>query len=1030
MSFIHKVKRHEKAILFTAGLLIVSGIMLLLSMPVGLFPDITFPRIVVLVDNGEQPAERVMVELTKPLEAIISAVPGTRLVRSITSRGSVEIDVFLDWGSDVMETMQTLQGAIGSARATMPSSANITVQQMNVSVYPIEGYSLTSSSQSLVQMRDLALYTIRPALLQVPGIARVEVTGGEQREFWVTVDPAKLAYYHLDIRTVNDAIQKANVVASTGLVENNYELYLSLVDGSLKNTDDIGNVTVTTLNGVPIHVSDIASVAPAMQEQYIRTTAAGKEAVLINVMKQPTGSTVAIGLAAQQKLASLKLPTGVHIENFYDQSGYINNSIASTRDSILIGIVLAMIVLLLFLRSWRITLVLAIIVPVTILSTVVCLNAIGQTINIMTLGGIAAAIGLIIDDSIVIIENVFTHFADAKKEIVADRRHHVAVFLKAARTSITELRPAIIGSTASTLVIHIPLGFLGGITGAFFRPLSITMVFALTISFIFSLTLSPLLASLFLRGEDIDREIKRDHTPGRIFRIYEKIMHGLFRIRWASIIVVVAIFAVTYFLSNAVGSSFMPDMDEGSFVLDYTSPPGTSLTETNRMLMNVEQILMKEPEIQSYARRTGTQLGFFLTEPNTGDYSIKLKPNHARTTEQVIDDVRKKVTAAQPALRVDFGQLLSDIIGDLVNSPSPIEIKLFSENVVQRDSIASQIEHAIESIKGVADPFNGIVISGPSLVITVDPRSASFYGLTTQDVQDQLETMMEGTVESHVQLPDKVIGIRVRLPRSYKTDLDSISHIMLTGTNGVQVPLEAIAHLSHTTGQAELDREGFRSYVSVTARLEDRDLGSTRADIKRAIAKIHIPKSVQLEYGGVYETQQESFQNLLMVGIAALLLVSLVLLMEFAEFSVPISILLVTLSSLLGVMFALWITGMTLNISSIVGMILIIGIAAENAIFILHEAKLPEVAALGMEQALIEATRRRARPILMTTLAAVLALLPLAVGYGQGAQMQQPLAIAVIGGFSVVSLMLFFLLPTTYRFIHGKPRIEDKTPIS
>jgi CzcA family heavy metal efflux pump len=1013
VTFIERVKHHQKAVIFTTALLIAGGVMFIFSMPVGLFPDITFPRIVVLVDNGEEPAERVMVEITKPLEAVISAVPGTRLVRSVTSRGSVEIDIFLDWGSDVIQTMELLQGQIGNIRTTLPTTANISVQQMNVSVYPIEGYSLSSNSISTVELRDLGLYTIRPALLQVPGVARVEITGGEQREFSVTVDPARLAAYHLDIRQVNDAIQKANMVASTGLVENNYELYLSLVDGLLKNSDDIANVAVTSSNGVPVTVSDLATVGPAVQESYIRTTAAGKEAVLINVMKQPTGSTVAIGLAVQQKLASMKLPPGVHVENFYDQSGYINNSIASTRDSILIGIVLSMLVLLAFLRSWRIALVLAIIVPATITCTFLFLNAIGQTINIMTLGGIAAAVGLIIDDSIVIIENIFTHFA------LENARSGHFVFLSAARASIKEIMPAVLGSTASTIVINIPLSFLSGLTGAFFRPLSITMIFALLISFIFSLTLAPLLASLFLRNKDIQREIEKERKPGPVFRRYQSAMDFLLRFKWASLIIVAVVFAATYLIYTQVGSGFMPEMDEGSFVLDYNSPPGTSLTETNRMLMHVEDILMREPEVASYSRRTGTQLGFFITEPNTGDYLVKLKPKHARTTEEVISDVREKVHRAQPSLMIDFGQLLADMIGDLVNSPSPIEVKLFSENKDQTQAKAKEIKTAIENIPGVADPSNGIIISGPSIVIRLDPKKTSFYGLTATDVQDQLETMMEGTVESSVQMPEKRIGIRVRFPRSYKTDLDSISHIMFTGTNGVLVPIGAIATINRTAGEAELDREGFRSYVAVTARLEDRDLGSTMADIKKAVARVHLPPGMQLEYGGVYETEQESFQNLMVVAIIALLLVSLVLLIEFREFSVPGAILIVTFMSLLGVMFALWITGMTINISSIVGMIMIIGIVAENAIFIIHYAKLPENASLGMRRAMIEAARHRARPIVMTTLAAILALLPLAIGYGQGAQMQQPLAIAVIGGFSVASVMLFFLLPMLYLLMRG-----------
>ncbi|HWF43656.1 MAG TPA: efflux RND transporter permease subunit, partial [Candidatus Kapabacteria bacterium] len=684
MTFIETVKHHQKAVLFMTALLVAGGVMLMLSLPVGLFPDITFPRIVVLVDNGEEPAERVMVEITKPIEAAVSSIPGVRVVRSITSRGSASIDVFLDWGTNVLETTQMLQGQISNIRTSLPPTANITVQQMMISVFPIEAYSLTSNTVSPVELRDLAQFTIRPALLQVPGVAKVEITGGVQREFSVTVDPARLAYYHLDIRQVNEAIQKSDLIASTGLVENNYQLYLSLLDGTLKNSDDITHVTVTTVNGVPVTVGDLASVKPALQETYIRTTASGKDAVLINVMKQPTGSTVAIGLNAEQKLASIKLPPGVHVENWYDQSGFIQNSIASTRDSILIGIALAMIVLFLFLRSWRIALVMALVVPTTIACTFVCLNIIGETINIMTLGGIAAAVGLIIDDSIVIIENIFTHFALENAESGS------FIFLGAARSSIREIMPAAIGSTASTIVIHIPLGFLGGITGAFFRPLSITMVFALLISFVFSITLSPLLASLFLRKKDIKREIEKEQKPGRIFRAYQSTMNLLLRFRWASLVMVAAIFFITYLIYSQIGSSFMPEMDEGGFVLDYTSPPGTSLTETNRMLMSVEKVIMKEPDVESYSRRTGTQLGFFLTEPNTGDYMIKLKPNHTRSTDDVINDLRTKVSSVEPALQTDYGQMLGDVIGDLTNSPSPIEIKLFSENVQLRNQTAKE----------------------------------------------------------------------------------------------------------------------------------------------------------------------------------------------------------------------------------------------------------------------------------------------------------------------------------------------------
>ncbi len=1019
MALIERVKHHQKAILFTTALLVVSGVLLTLSMPVGLFPDITFPRIVVNVNNGEQPADQVLVQITKPLESVVNAVPGIRLVRSVTSRGSVEMNVFLDWGTNVVQTMELLQGELGNIRSQLPPTARISVQMMNVSVVPIEGYSLTSSTVSQVQLHDLALYTIRPALLQVPGLARVNVTGGDIREFWVTVDPAKLAFYHLDIRQIDDAIEKANMVASTGLVENNYQLYLSLVDGLLKNTDDISNVTVTTFNGVPVHVGDLARVAPAVEEQYVRTTAGGKPAVLLDIFKQPTGSTVQIGLAAKQKLASIKLPPGIHIGNYYDQSGFIRRSILSTRDAILIGILLPMLVLFGFLRSWRTTLVLAIVVPATIACTFIFLDAIGQTINIMTLGGIAAAIALIIDDSIIIIEDIFTHFGPEHTS------NSQFAFVSSARRSLRALMPAIIGSTASTIVIHIPLGFLGGLTGAFFRPLSITMVFALLLSFLFSITLAPLLASLLVRTKDIHREVQREQKPGRIFRIYKSWMDVLLRFRWASIVVVVAILGVTYLMYRQVGSEFMPEMDEGGFEIEYASPPGTSLNETNRMLESVGKILRATPEVESYSRRTGSKLSFILSEANTGDILVKLNSNRSRETEDVMNAIRDSVAHVQPALHVEFEQVLEDVIDELANSPKPIEIKLFSENVALRDTTAARIARAIAPVRGVADLFNGIVISGPSLIFTVDPSKASYYGLTTSDVQAQLETIMEGTVQSSVQMPEKLVGIRVQFPHSYRTDLDSISHLTLTGANGVPVPIAAIARITRTSGQPELDREGFRSYVAVTARLENRDLGSTMADIQKKIAGIHIPAGIQVQYGGVYETEQRSFQSLAVVAMIALLLVALVLLIEFREISVVISVLLVTLCSTIGAMFALWVTDTTINIASIVGMILIIGIAGEKAIFIMHWSKQPELARLGTKNALLEAARRRARPILMTSIAAILALLPLAIGFGNGAKMQQPLAIAIIGGFLVDSVLLVFLLPMLYLLLHG-----EQAPIS
>lgn len=1013
MSLFEYVRHHAKAVLFTILVFVLSGIALMLNMPISLFPDITFPRIVVLADNGEEPAERMMVEVTKPLEEVASSIPGVTVVRSITGRGSTEISIGLDWGSNVLQTLQLLQGRISNIRNVLPATATIQAEQMSVSVFPIHGYSLTSDKLNLVELRDIALYQIRPALMKVKGVAKVEITGGDTREFLVTVSPEKLAAYRLDIRQVADAIEKTNLIASTGLVDNNYLLYLSLVSGLLKTTDDIKAVTIAVQNGIPIRVSDVAEVSPSVTDKLIRTTAHGQDAVLINIIKQPTGSTVQIGKDVTAEVAKLNLPSGVRFENFYDQGDFILSSIISTRDSIFIGVILAMVVVFLFLRSWRISLVILLVVPATIASTFACISAVGLTINIMTLGGIAAAVGLIIDDSIVVIENIFTHFT--KRQSVGGI---TASFAETTSASLKQLMPAIIGSTASTIVIHIPLAFLGGVTGAFFASLSITMVFAMLISFLLSVTLAPLLAMFFIKESEIAHEIEHHNRSSRFLHWYEHTLGKLLKVRWIIIPIAFLIIGATYLLYLKIGSDFMPKMDEGTFVLDYKSPPGTSLNETNRILLQVENILMSVPEVESYSRRTGTQLGFFLTEVNNGDYMVKLKRKRSREIEEVIDDVRDRIESTQPSLQIEFGQLMMDVIGDLTNNPSPIEIKLFGDDADLLHTKAEEVKQMIETVPGVVDVFNGIVISGPSFIVTVDAARASIAGLNPAEVHGQLETIIRGREESKIQKGEKLIGIRVRFPDAYRTDVDMLEKLQFINANGVFIPLRNIATIQKTSGQAELHRERLRQLVAVTARISQRDLGSTIDDIKKKLSRdFHLPKGMIMEYGGVYQTQQESFRGLLLVTIAAFILVFIVLLFEFGEFAVPVSIFIVNVLSLFGVLGALWITGVTFNISSFVGVIMIIGIVAENAIFVLHQVKILQTQGMDLDEALVRAGSVRTRPILMTTLAAVFALLPLALGIGAGAQMQQPLAIAVIGGFSVSSIILFFGLPLIYRLL-------------
>jgi CzcA family heavy metal efflux pump len=1001
MSFTQKLERHPRAILFTITILAIAGIAAALTLPVSIFPDITFPRIVVLADNGEDPADRVMVTLTKPLEEAINSIPGVRNVRSKTARSASEISVNFDWGTDIILSQQLLQAKISSIRNQLPATANITVDRMNATFFPIMGYSLTSDSLSLVELRDLALYTIRPALSRIRGVAQVRIVGGRTREFLVTIDPLKLAAYHLDIRQVSDAIQKTNLVSAVGLMDANYHLNLTLVDNMYPSLDALRSTVISTRGNTPIMLSDIASISSAEKDEYIRVTGDNREAVVVNILRQPEGNSVQISNDVQAAFAEIRsqIPAHVRVSNYYDEAVIISDSLNALRDSILIGVGLAIVILIIFLRSWPLTFIAAIVIPITVAITILLLYAFNQTLNIMTLGGIAGSIGLIIDDVIVIAENAFRH---AERERVP--------IIEGIRESVPELLPAVIGSSAATIVIHIPFAFLSGVTGAFFRSLSLTMAMTLIISFFLSIILVPLLMRFLVKPKNLQRQ--EPEEEGRVYHLYRQSLGFFLKRRFIIVPIIILLLAGTYYIYTQLGSEFMPEMDEGAFILDYVSPPGTSLTETHRMLNDVEKIIMAIPEVETYTRRTGTELGFFLTEPNSGDMLIKLKKNRKRSADAIIDELRDKIEATQPALRIEFGQAIQDLIGDLTSVPSPIEIKIFGENKSLIESTAKNIANAIEPVPGVVDVFNGITISGPAYIITFDERAIGRAGLTVDDLQEILGNDIQGSIATNIQRGEKLIGVRVRLPDSYRTRADKLSSFRILSPNGGTYLLGSLASITIDPGQSEIARENLKQMVAVTARLSGRDLGSTIRECQQQIKEhIVLPPGVTLTYGGTYETERDSFISLAKILAAASLLVFLVLIIEFESFTIPILMYVITILSLFGVMFALWITDVNLNISSFMGCILIVGIVAENSIFLVHFYRKFQIAGLSQTEAIIEAGAIRFRPIIMTACAAIFALLPLAIGFGAGAQMQQPLAIAIIGGFSLSSILLLYILP-------------------
>ncbi|HEY6060789.1 MAG TPA: efflux RND transporter permease subunit [Gemmatimonadales bacterium] len=1013
MSLIGAVRRRAAALYGVLLLLTIGGIYAAARLPASIFPSVTFPIVKVIADAGEEPAARMMPTVTRPLEEAILRVPGVRLVRSITSRGSSEISAEFAWGTDMQVALQRVQAETQRIQPDLPGETRIDVEWMNTAIFPIQGYALTSSSRSQAELLALAEFTLKPALVRIPGVSEVQIQGGRRREFQVWLDPRQLAARRLAAADVVDVVRRSHAVLSAGLAEQNHELYLTLVDGRVQDLAGLDRIGIPVAVGAPATLADLGEVIVADEVSYIRTTADGQPAVLLNLIRQPSANTVAIADGVQRLFREQPhlLPPDVRWTTFYDQARFVTDSVHGTRDAILIGVVLAALVLLVFLRTFRLTLVAVAAIPLTVAIVGLALGITGQTINLMTLAGVAAAIGLIADDAIVVVENIERHRAEARAGDPVER-------------GVTDLLPAIVGSSLSTTVILLPFALLAGVVGAFFKPLALTMALALGVSFLVAALVVPVtIGWLGLGKERPAGPVASPERPSRFLRGYERVVTACVHHGGLTAAALGGCIVVMVLLYRGVGTDFLPQMDEGAIILDYWTPPGTSLTDTDAMLNEAEKIIRALPDVTSYSRRTGTQLGFFITEPNRGDYVITLKPRgERRDIETVMDDLRVRIQAAEPAIRTDFGQLLEDNIGDLTGGvPQPIDIKIFGTDPAQLQVKARQIAQILDSVPGIEDAFDGIVIAGPALDIRVNSVAAARYGLSTADIHAAVEPAVTGTVVDQISVGDRMYDLRV-----FTRHEGALSDLPVRAASvpAALIPLSAIATVGTGAPEAEIDRENLKTFIGVTARLSGRDLGGTVADIQRRIARnVRLAPDMSIQYGGQYQQQEDSFRALFYVLLGSLVLVSLVVLFEFGDWRAPVVTSACAIAVLAGVLLALMLTGQTLNISSYVGAIMMVGIVGENAIFVIHEGRLELGRGSDPVDAWARASRRRLRPVAMTILATAFALAPLAIALGHGSQLMQPLAIAVIGGFVLSGPVVLLVLPSLYRLLDPAGRL-------
>jgi CzcA family heavy metal efflux pump len=1007
--------RHKHGLSAVIFLIILGGFFAYSKMQTSLFPEITFPKIKIIADAGQQPVDKMMITVTKPLENAVKKVPDLKNVRSTTSRGSCEISAFMDWNADIDLSKTRIEAQINQIKNDLPPNVQITVEKMNPSILPVIGYAIEGNGMSAIELKKIANFTIKPFLSQIEGVSEIRIIGGKEKEYWLSLDFDKMSALGITPNAVTQVMNETNFIKSNGYLSDYRYLYLTVTDAQVDKKEKLEHLVISNNGKGIITLKDIATVEIKAAKEYIKVNANGKESILVAVIKQPNSNLIAISDAMSNKIIALKkiLPKGISIKPFYEQASFVNQAVKSVTDSLLIGLLLAIIVAVLFLKSVKASATILIVIPVTLGLTLIVLYLTGQTFNIMTLGAIAAALGLIIDDAIVVVEQIHRTHEEHPNEPT------VSLLQKA----IHYLFPAMVGSSMSTIVIFFPFVLMSGVAGSYFKVLTDTMIITLVCSFFVTWLLLPVVYLLLSKKENKTDEVKKVQDSHNVKT--QKWVAYFIEKPMISMVFCMLLVGSIFIVLPQLETGFLPEMDEGSIILDYESPPGTSLEETDRMLNEVEKIIIKTPEVEAYSRRTGTQMGFFITEPNRGDYLIQLKKSRDKTSNDVIDEIRAKVEASQPALRIDFGQVIGDMLGDLMSSVSPIEVKIFGNDQQKLHEVAKEVAAIVENVKGTADVFDGITLAGPAINIQPDFVKLAQYGITPTDLQFQIQTATEGNIVGSMLENERQTSIRLIYANGQKRGLADLKLLKIFLPGGQAIPITNLVSISVQKGVAEMERENLQMMTVVTGRLDNRDLGSVMKEIQNKVTQdVHLPSGYYIEYAGAYKDQQQSFRELLLILIASSLLVFGVILFLFRDVRIALVIVFISVLGISGSYLLLFSTGTALNVGSYTGIIMIVGIISENAIFTFLQFRETFKLTQNVKEAIIYSISTRLRPKLMTALGAIIALLPLAIGIGTGSELHQPLAIAVIGGFIIAMPLLLIVLPSLLAQVYKNGKVN------
>jgi CzcA family heavy metal efflux pump len=1012
--------RNDKVIAFAVVVLALLGLRAYLVTPQSIFPNMSFSRIDVVADVGDLPPDQVRIAVTRPLEGALQTLPSVTHVVATSSQGSAEIFVSFADATDPQVDLNIVNQAIAQARSSVPAARSIVAVVVNPNREPVLSYALTSPDLSQAVLREIAVTQIVPKLYGTPGVGQLLVTGGPATEFHVTLDPAQLVARGIGAADVSRALADANNVEAVGVTQQYYQKYAVLIDASLHDAASLRAVQVPVKNGDAVPLASLGTIALGVSPVTDQTSVDGRHAVIVNAYALPGADTVKMAAAFRARWEALtaQLPRDVTVTPFWDQTTLIVASQTALRDAILVGAFLAIVVIYVFLRSLRLTLVAAAVIPLAMAIALFALQQTGQTLNLMSVGGLAVAVGLIIDDAIVVIEN-----------IARNRRERPELPLEETiERSMNQLTGAMIASTATTVVVFLPLALLTGVTGFFFRALAFTLSVSLIVSLGLALLIAPIIARALLRSEP-EREPKRDAIAGILAR-YDRVLRWALTHRAIVAAASAGVLIVTVVLLMRLPSDFLPKMDEGQFEIAYTLPPGTTLQASDAAATQMEKIIAADPAVADVGRLTGIDSnGLSPTPPNQGLLRVRLRPPNERASYDVVSDrLRDQLAAAVPSSLYDYHQILEDLINDLSGTPAPIEVIVQGPDQQTLIGLAQRIADRIGTVSGVVDASSGVTYDSPSVRIAPRGPALAALGLTAADLGDAVSALGQGTIATSLPGSQTLIPVRVQVANPAGTDaLDASSSLYAKGT---ATAIGDVATLTTQRLSSDITTSNGQLQVHVTANFQGASLSAVTSGIARALRGVALPPGYSATIGGQAESQAQSFGEFVNVIGIAIALVFAVMLATFRSFRLPLVILTAIPLALIGVALGLWITGTHVNVSSFMGLLLLVGVVVKNGILLIDAANRRRSEGASVEDALVLAGNMRLRPIVMTTLAAIGGLSPLAIGIGQGAEMEQPLAIAVIGGLSTATIFTLIVIPVLYAAFAGSERVDVRRTIA